>query len=103
MLRLRPSPNVRVAPLVAAPQAPCYLDQNPAEIFLDFEHPTFTGLEKVQRNEHLFLKIFCDKRNAPLPQSHFMPTFLRQVRLRLGNVKTRFDIAESCTDFAQEK
>ena len=51
------------------------------------------GLEKMQRNEHLFLKNFCDKRNAPLPQSRFMPTFLRQVRLRLGNVKTRFAIA----------
>ena len=63
------------------------------QFFLDFEHPIFTGLEKVQRNEHLFLKIFCDKRNAPLPQSRFMPTFLRQVRLRLGNVKTRFAIA----------
>ena len=33
MLRLRPSPNVRVAPLVAAPQAPCYLVKNRAEFF----------------------------------------------------------------------
>ena len=36
------------------------------------------GLEKVQRNEHLFLKNFCDKRNAPLPQSRFMPTLHRK-------------------------
>ena len=36
------------------------------------------GLEKVQRNEHLFLKNFCDKRNVPLPQSRFMPTLQRK-------------------------
>ena len=36
------------------------------------------GLEKVQRNEHLFLKNFCDKSNVPLPQSRFMPTLHRK-------------------------
>ena len=45
------------------------------------------GLEKVQRNEHLFLKNFCDKRNVPLPQSRFMPTFLRHIWLRFGKSK----------------
>jgi hypothetical protein len=42
-LRLRPSPNVRVAPLVVAPQPPCSLAKNRAEFFLNFKHPTFQG------------------------------------------------------------
>ena len=48
MLRLRPSPNVRVAPLVAALQAPLAIWLKTAQrFFLDFEHPTLQGAGAV--------------------------------------------------------
>ena len=65
----------------------------PRRDFPGFWTPYLHGLGKSAEERTSFSDFFCDKRNAPLPQSRFMPTFFRQVRLRLGNVKTRFAIA----------